>query len=94
LKQVANKDVATIEGLARDGKLHPLQQAFIDHGGFQCGFCTPGMLLAAVALLRENPRPSRAEIAVRMERNLCRCGAHQRILDAIEAVGRPVGARS
>jgi aerobic-type carbon monoxide dehydrogenase small subunit (CoxS/CutS family) len=94
LKQVANKDVATIEGLARDGKLHPLQQAFIDHGGFQCGFCTPGMLLAAVALLRENPRPSRAEIAVRMERNLCRCGAHQRILDAIEVVGRPVGARS
>jgi aerobic-type carbon monoxide dehydrogenase small subunit (CoxS/CutS family) len=94
LKQVANQDVTTIEGLAREGELHPLQQAFIDHGGFQCGFCTPGMLLTAVALLRENSKPSRAEIAARMERNLCRCGAHQRILDAIEAVGRPVRAQS
>jgi aerobic-type carbon monoxide dehydrogenase small subunit (CoxS/CutS family) len=85
LRSVAGKDVLTIEGLAREGELHPLQQAFIDHGAFQCGYCTPGMLLAAAVLLRETPRPSRAAIAARLERHLCRCGAHQRIVDAIEA---------
>jgi len=91
VQRVAGKDVVTIEGLARDGRLHPLQQAFIDHGALQCGYCTPGMLLAAHALLRANPKPSRNEIAAHMEHNLCRCGAHQRIVDAIESAGRRMG---
>src|ERR1035437_9010261 len=69
LKNVAGKEVLTIEGLARDGKLHPLQQAFIDHGALQCGYCTSGMLLDAYVFLRENPQPSREAIVARMERN-------------------------
>jgi len=94
LKSVAGKEVVTIEGLARDGKLHPLQQAFIDHGALQCGYCTPGMLLDASAFLRENPRPSRDAIVARMDHNLCRCGAHQRIVEAIEFAARQMGGRS
>ena len=92
LKEVAGKEVVTIEGLARGGKLHPLQKAFLDHGGFQCGYCTSGMLMNAAALLRSNPRPSRAEIVSGMDDNLCRCGAHQRIVAAIEAASREGGA--
>lgn len=84
LKQVEGKDVVTIEGLASNGKLHPLQQAFMDHGGFQCGYCTPGMIMSACALLLAQPHPSRDAIAQGLERNLCRCGAHQRILAAVE----------
>jgi len=79
LHAVAGKEVVTIEGLTSGERLHPLQQAFIDHGAFQCGYCTPGMLLSAHALLRETPKPSRAAIVAYLERNLCRCGAHQRI---------------
>ncbi|MGZ5216042.1 MAG: (2Fe-2S)-binding protein [Caldimonas sp.] len=94
LRSVAGKDVFTVEGLAREGRLHPLQQAFIEHGAVQCGYCTPGMLLSAQALLRENPTPSRAAIVAHMERNLCRCGAHQRIVEAIEAASRAVGKAS
>lgn len=86
LKDIAGKSVLTIEGLARKGELHPLQQAFVDHGAFQCGYCTSGMLLTAVALLRETPSRSRETIVSHMEGNLCRCGAHQRILAAIESV--------
>lgn len=86
MKNVAGKDVVTIEGLAHDGKLHPLQQAFIDHGAFQCGFCTSGMLMSASEFLRETPKPSREAVVAHMDRSLCRCGAHQRIVDAIEAV--------
>lgn len=88
LKNVAGKDVLTIEGLAREGKLHPLQQAFIDHGALQCGYCTSGMLLDAYAFLKAHQNPSRAAIMAHMERNLCRCGAHQRIIDAIESASR------
>ena len=91
LKHVAGKEVVTIEGLARDGKLHPLQQAFIDHGAFQCGYCTSGMLMDALVFLREHPKPSRQEIIAHMERNLCRCGAHQRVLEAIESAARQMG---
>jgi aerobic-type carbon monoxide dehydrogenase small subunit (CoxS/CutS family) len=91
VKSVAGKDVVTIEGLADGDKLHPLQQAFLAHGAVQCGYCTPGMLLSAQALLRRNPRPSREEIAAHLEHNLCRCGAHQRILDAVEASGKMAG---
>ena len=81
---VQGKKVTTIEGLARDGKLHPIQQAFHEHGGYQCGYCTPGMIMNAYGLLLENPRPSRQQIVEGMERNLCRCGAHKRIVEAIE----------
>jgi len=91
LKDIAGKQVLTIEGLAGSGELHPVQQAFIDHGAFQCGYCTPGMLLSAVALLRETPKPTRDAIAAHMESNLCRCGAHQRIVAAVESVGQSSG---
>jgi aerobic-type carbon monoxide dehydrogenase small subunit (CoxS/CutS family) len=86
LGDVAGREVVTIEGLARAGKLHPLQQAFIDHGALQCGYCTPGMILGAHALLAATPHPSQAAIAAAMEPHLCRCGAQPRILAAIESV--------
>lgn len=85
LKEVNNQEVLTIEGLAREERLHPLQQAFIDHGGVQCGYCTPGMLMNAYALLLQDRKPSRAAIVAGMEHQLCRCGAHQRIVAAIES---------
>jgi len=85
LGAVAGKDVLTIEGLARDGRLHPLQQAFVEHGALQCGYCTPGMILSAEALLRSTPHPSLEAIRQSLEHNLCRCAAHQRILQAVMA---------
>lgn len=88
LEAVAGKSVVSIEGLAQDGTLHPLQEAFIDHGAFQCGYCTSGMILTAHAFLKETPHPTRSEIAQALENNFCRCGAHNRILDAVEAVAR------
>jgi len=88
VKEVADSEITTIEGLAQNGKLHPLQEAFIRHAGFQCGYCTPGMILKAYSLLAENPIPSRAEIIEGMDENLCRCGAHTRIIQAIETVSR------
>ena len=91
VKAVSGKEVLTVEGLARGDVLHPLQQAFIAHGALQCGYCTPGMLMSAYVLLRRRPRPSRDEIAAHMDHNLCRCGAHQKIVDAIEAAGRQAG---
>jgi aerobic-type carbon monoxide dehydrogenase small subunit (CoxS/CutS family) len=91
LGSVAGRDVTTIEGLATTARLHPLQQAFIDHGALQCGYCTPGMLLAAHALLHEQAHPSRAAIAAALEPHLCRCGAHQRIVAAVEATARQTG---
>lgn len=94
LHAVAGKEVVTVEGLAAGERLHPLQQAFIDQGAIQCGYCTPGMLLSAHALLRENPRASRTAIVAHMERNLCRCGAQQRIVAAIEAASAALGKTS
>ncbi len=91
LGSVHGKEVVTIEGLERDGKLHPLQEAFVEHGALQCGYCTPGMLMNAYALLRRQPRPTREVIASAMEGHLCRCGAHQRILAAIESAARKGG---
>jgi len=88
IKDVAGADVITIEGLEKDGALHPLQKAFIEHDALQCGFCTPGMILKAHSLLTENPAASREEIMKGMEENLCRCGAHPRILDAIETAAK------
>jgi aerobic-type carbon monoxide dehydrogenase small subunit (CoxS/CutS family) len=94
LKNVDGKEVLTIEGLEQNGKLHPLQQTFADHGALQCGFCTPGMIMNAYALLQQQPQPSRDAIAQGMERNLCRCGAHQRIVAAIEEASQAKGGRS
>jgi carbon-monoxide dehydrogenase small subunit len=80
---VSGKEVLTIEGLATPAGLHVLQQAFVDEGALQCGFCTPGMILRSLALLRQQPHPTEAEVIVFMEGNLCRCGAHPRIVKAI-----------
>ncbi|HXG53521.1 MAG TPA: (2Fe-2S)-binding protein [candidate division Zixibacteria bacterium] len=87
--EVRGKQVTTIEGLERpDGALHPLQQAFIDEFAFQCGFCTPGMIMAALGLLRENPRPSRDEIIRYMNGNICRCTGYLPIVKAIERAAK------
>ncbi len=77
------REITTIEGLERNGRLHPVQEAFLEHDAMQCGYCTPGMVLTAVSLLRDNPHPSDAEIIRAMQGNLCRCGAYTRILSAI-----------
>ncbi len=85
---IKGKKVLTIEGLARNGKLHPIQEAFAKHDALQCGFCTPGMILNAYGLLLRNPQPTRKEIIEGMEYNLCRCGAHVRIIEAIESASQ------
>ena len=91
---IAGRSVVTIEGMETDGKLHPIQQAFIDHDALQCGFCTPGMILTASGLLAKNPSPSREEIVAGLEENLCRCGAHTRIIDAVQdAAGKLKGGK-
>ena len=81
---VAGKRIRTIEDLARDDRLHPVQRAFLDEEALQCGYCTPGMIMAAVALLGERAAPSRAEILKGMQRNICRCGTYPRVIAAIE----------
>jgi carbon-monoxide dehydrogenase small subunit len=80
------KEIATIEGLAKDGKLHPLQQAFIEYGGFQCGICTPGQIMSAKALLDGNPNPTEEEVKEWMSGNLCRCTGYYKILESVMAV--------
>jgi aerobic-type carbon monoxide dehydrogenase small subunit (CoxS/CutS family) len=84
VKDIDGKEVLTIEGLSGNGELHPLQKAFIKYDALQCGYCTPGMILNAYSLLLKNPRMTRADIVQGMEGNLCRCGAHTRIIQAIE----------
>ena len=91
LAEIQGREVTTIEGLARDGRLHPLQKAFVDHGGLQCGFCTPGMLMSAYGLLLADPHPSREKVLDAMEGNLCRCSAYKRILEAVESVAGAKG---
>jgi len=88
VKDVKGKEVITIEGLSKNGDLHPLQKAFIEHDALQCGFCTPGMILNAYSLLLKNPQPTRKEIIQGMEENLCRCGTYQRVVQAIQAAAR------
>ncbi len=88
--QLEGRDVVTVEGLADGDRLHPLQEAFLEEGAVQCGFCTPGMLLSAKALLDENPRPSRAEIIETVSGNLCRCTGYEQIVRAVE---RTAGSR-
>ncbi|HEX4749292.1 MAG TPA: (2Fe-2S)-binding protein [Bryobacteraceae bacterium] len=81
---VAGKEITTIEGLADGDRLHPIQQAFIECDAMQCGYCTPGMILSSVALLRKNPNASESQIREGMQGNVCRCGTYNRILEAIE----------
>jgi len=83
LAKVEGKSVLTIEGLAKGGRLHPIQQAFVDHGAFQCGYCTPGMILQAYALLLRKASPTEAEIVDALDGNICRCGAYARIIAAV-----------
>jgi aerobic-type carbon monoxide dehydrogenase small subunit (CoxS/CutS family) len=87
LKNVSGKAVLTIEGLAENGKLHPLQKAFIHHGAVQCGFCTPGMILQSYSLLLKNANPGRAEIIRAMDQHLCRCSSYSRIVEAVQVAG-------
>lgn len=85
---VDGAEVTTVEGLARGGKLHPLQRAFVEHDALQCGFCTPGILLAAKALLDAVPRPTRADIVRALDGNICRCTGYKKIIEAIEHAAR------
>ena len=85
---VQGKSVTSVEGLAQDGQFHPIQKAFMEHGAFQCGFCTSGMILSAVSLLAKNPHPTRPEIKRYMAGNVCRCGSYEEVLEAIEAVAQ------
>jgi aerobic-type carbon monoxide dehydrogenase small subunit (CoxS/CutS family) len=93
VKDVQNKSVTTIEGLATNGQLHPLQKAFMANDALQCGYCTPGMIMNAYALLHKNPHATRAQIIDGMEDNLCRCGAHKRIIEAIETAATELGGK-
>lgn len=88
LSFVKGKDVLTIEGLSKNGELHPLQEAFIQHNALQCGFCTPGMILTAYSFLLKNPHPSREQIVSAMDQNLCRCGSHNRIIQAVKTASQ------
>ena len=84
VQRVSGKQITTIEGMEKDGKLHPLQEAFLKADALQCGYCTSGMIIAAASLLNKNPKPSREEIAKHMDANVCRCGTYPRIVNAIE----------
>jgi aerobic carbon-monoxide dehydrogenase small subunit len=91
--QANGSEVLTIEGLAENGKLHPLQQAFVDKGAIQCGFCTPGMILSAKALLEEKPNPTELEIRTALSGNLCRCTGYQKIVEAIDDAAKVMSGR-
>lgn len=91
LGAVAGGSIVTIEGLTRDGALHPVQRAFVEETAMQCGYCTPGFIMAAVALLQREPRPSRAQIREALAEHLCRCGAYQRIERAIQRAAEALG---
>ena len=93
VKEAKGQKVLTIEGLAQNGALHPLQKAFMEHNALQCGFCTPGMILNALGLLMENPDPTEKNIVEGMNDNLCRCGAHLRIIRAIQQAAREMGGK-
>ena len=88
VSDVTGKEVITIEGLSHNGKLHPVQKAFIDHDALQCGYCTPGMIMTATGMLMKNASLTRQEIINGLEDNLCRCGAHTRIIDAVETAAK------
>jgi carbon-monoxide dehydrogenase small subunit len=88
--QLEGCSVTTIEGLASEGKLHPVQEAFVEYGAVQCGFCTPGMILSSVDLIHENSSPTRDEIRRGISGNLCRCTGYVKIIDAVEAAARKI----
>ncbi len=88
VKKVGGKEVVTIEGLAANGKLHPLQEAFIKHSAMQCGFCTSGMILEAYSLLRKKPKPTKKEIIEGLEEHFCRCSSYNRIIQAVETAAQ------
>lgn len=90
--QFDGKEIITIEGLEQNDRLHPLQQAFIDHNAIQCGFCSAGFIMTALAFLSENPKPTREEIREAISGNLCRCTGYEQIIDAIEAYARQLSA--
>jgi len=91
---LVGRTITTVEGLSQDGKLHPLQQAILDEQAAQCGYCLSGILISAAALLARNPNPSRAEVAAALDRHLCRCGVHNRIIRAVQQAGAALaGAR-
>ena len=92
--QADGAEVTSIEGLAKDGKLHPVQEGFWECHGLQCGYCTPGMIMAGVQLLARNPKPTREEIALGLEGNLCRCTGYSHIIDAIEYAAKKMGKGS
>jgi len=92
--QADGSEVTTIEGLARNGELHPVQQGFWECHGLQCGYCTPGMIMAGVQLLQRNPSPTREEIAHGLEGNLCRCTGYSHIIDAIEYAAKRMGKKT
>jgi aerobic-type carbon monoxide dehydrogenase small subunit (CoxS/CutS family) len=87
------KPITTIEGLEKDGKLHPVQQAFLDAGAFQCAFCTPGMIMSSLGLLQVNRNPSTADIVQFLQGNICRCGTHPRIVDAVHRAAKAMQER-
>ncbi|MDD5009957.1 MAG: (2Fe-2S)-binding protein [Syntrophorhabdaceae bacterium] len=91
--QANGSQVATIEGVAEDQNLHPVQQAFVDHGAIQCGFCTPGMVLSAKSLLERNPHPTELEVREAISGNLCRCTGYQKIVEAVQAASRTMKKR-
>ena len=91
--EVTGKKVVTIEGLAKNGRLHPVQKAFIEHDALQCGYCTPGMIMSATGLLMKNSAPSTQEISKGLEENLCRCGAHARIIEAVHTASKEMKGR-
>lgn len=91
---VDGKQITTIEGLAQDGRLHPVQQAFLDAGALQCGYCTSGMIMSAVALLKQNPAPKQNEIVDFMDGNICRCGTYARIITAVQNASKNMNASS
>ncbi len=83
VSEVAGREITTVEGLCEGEVLHPVQQAFVEEGAAQCGYCTAGLIIGVVALLEENPRPSNAQIGAALERHLCRCGVHSRVFKAV-----------
>ena len=89
----AGKPITTIEGLEKDGRLHPVQQAFLDAGAFQCAYCTSGMIMSSVGLLQTNPNPSQGDIVQYLQGNICRCGTHPRILDAVRQAAKMMQER-
>jgi aerobic-type carbon monoxide dehydrogenase small subunit (CoxS/CutS family) len=88
-----DKHITTIEGLAEGEKLHPLQEAFVKHGGIQCGFCTPGMIMSAKALLDEKPDPTPLQVRTAISGNLCRCTGYQQIVDSVMAAAKTMGSK-